>query len=121
MSEHFEIRGPHNTCGKPPPRSCDSIVHCTSEGACLFSGSPFVQPKRPSPVHAELRAPSGSINGDLAEELHKRYAMGMDKYGVSLDANTATISARLQHMKEELMDALCYVEWALREMKGRGL
>lgn len=63
-----------------------------------------------------LKAPPGSINGDLADELHRRYAMGLAKYGQTLDANPAEISARLQHMKEELLDALCYVEWALRGM-----
>jgi hypothetical protein len=67
------------------------------------------------------RAPVGSINADLAQELHKRYEMGLEKYGIPLDANDATIPERLQHIKEELMDALCYVEWTLREMRRLGL
>lgn len=36
---------------------------------------------------------------------------GMKTYGQGLEVNKAPIMERLEHIQEELMDALYYIEW----------
>lgn len=36
---------------------------------------------------------------------------GMKTYGKGLEGNKAPIMERLEHIQEELMDALYYIEW----------
>lgn len=41
----------------------------------------------------------------------RQRAKGIEKYGKGLEANTAAIMARIQHLEEELIDGLMYCEW----------
>ena len=41
----------------------------------------------------------------------RQRAKGIEKYGKGLEANTASILARIQHLQEELIDGLMYCEW----------
>ena len=46
---------------------------------------------------------------------HQR-AKGMEKYGYGLESNPATIVERINHLQEELVDALMYCEWLKDEV-----
>jgi hypothetical protein len=52
-----------------------------------------------------------SILEKIQAEMAERQERGISKYGGTLDQNPAEISERLQHLKEELMDAIMYIEW----------
>lgn len=52
-----------------------------------------------------------SILEKIQAEMADRQARGVAKYGGTLDENHAEIAERLQHLKEELMDAIMYIEW----------
>ena len=41
----------------------------------------------------------------------RQRAKGMETYGQGLEMNYATIVERLNHLEEELIDALYYIEW----------
>lgn len=47
----------------------------------------------------------------IKAEMSERQERGIVKYGGTLDQNPAEIAERLQHLKEELMDAVMYIEW----------
>jgi hypothetical protein len=38
-------------------------------------------------------------------------AKGMETYGQGLESNPAGIVERLQHLEEEMIDGLMYIEW----------
>ena len=52
-----------------------------------------------------------SILEKIQSEMAERQERGVKKYGGTLDENPAEIAERLQHLKEELMDAIMYIEW----------
>lgn len=41
----------------------------------------------------------------------RQRAKGIEKYGYGLEDNPAAIEERIQHLEEELIDALHYCEW----------
>lgn len=41
----------------------------------------------------------------------RQRAKGMETYGQGLEKNPAGIQKRLEHLEEELVDALMYIEW----------
>ena len=41
----------------------------------------------------------------------KQRQKGLDTYGQGLEENTADIMERLNHLEEELIDGLMYVQW----------
>ena len=41
----------------------------------------------------------------------KQRAKGIDTYGQGLEDNDADVLTRIQHIEEELIDALMYLEW----------
>lgn len=47
----------------------------------------------------------------------KQRKKGMDKYGVGLEKNSLSILKRIQHIEEELIDGLYYLEWAKEAIK----
>lgn len=55
----------------------------------------------------------------VIRELDRRSQAGLDKYGTSLDRNDLNPSEWLQHLQEELMDAVLYIE-KLKEMISDG-
>lgn len=51
----------------------------------------------------------------IAERQRKK---GMETYGKGLEDNKADIIARIEHLEEELVDALMYCEWIKDQMGG---
>lgn len=51
----------------------------------------------------------------LAEQ---QRAKGMSKYGYGLEMNSADILERINHLQEELIDALMYCEWIKEHFNG---
>jgi hypothetical protein len=52
----------------------------------------------------------------LAEKQRKK---GMGKYGTGLENNPADMLKRIEHLQEELIDALMYCEWMKDELEGK--
>ena len=52
----------------------------------------------------------------IAERQRKK---GMETYGKGLEDNKAGIIARIEHLEEELVDALMYCEWIKDQMRSR--
>lgn len=48
---------------------------------------------------------------NVTEIANKQRKKGLHDYGQGLEANTASIIDRIQHLEEELVDALMYLEW----------
>lgn len=46
----------------------------------------------------------------VIEQFQQRSEVGQKKYGTTLEANNAPFLAWVQHMQEELMDAMLYLE-----------
>lgn len=55
----------------------------------------------------------------IVERIDKQIAKGEKKYGVVLENNTQDMSGRLDHLAEELVDALQYIEHIKVQDKAR--
>lgn len=55
-------------------------------------------------------APDGSTTERLVDQLRARHWHGLRKYGVTLDRIDLTLSRWVQHHREELLDALGYLQ-----------
>lgn len=55
----------------------------------------------------------------IKAEYDKRAAFGLGKYGIPLSEHYADILKRLQHLKEELMDATLYIQWTMLKMSDQ--
>jgi len=53
---------------------------------------------------------SDSIVESVVQQFHGRAAMGKAKYGTTMDRNDLTPMQWIQHLQEELMDAVVYLE-----------
>lgn len=53
---------------------------------------------------------SDSIVESVVQQFHDRAAKGEAKYGTSMDRNDLTPMQWIQHLQEELMDAVVYLE-----------
>jgi hypothetical protein len=49
----------------------------------------------------------------------KQRAKGIETYGKGLEDNKADIIARIEHLEEELVDALMYCEWIKEALNNR--
>ena len=49
----------------------------------------------------------------------KQRAKGIETYGKGLEENKADIITRIEHLEEELVDALMYCEWIKEQIGGR--
>jgi hypothetical protein len=47
--------------------------------------------------------------GKLFAEFIEREERGVKKYGTTMDRNDLSLDEWIQHLKEELMDAICYL------------
>ena len=54
---------------------------------------------------------------NVCKALKKREEKGMNTYGVSTDRTDLTTEEWLQHLQEELMDAILYIQTAQEELK----
>lgn len=59
----------------------------------------------------EIEVPDNPYWQHITALAEKQRAKGMHKYGQGLEANTADILARINHLQEELIDGLMYCEW----------
>lgn len=55
----------------------------------------------------------------IRQELRDRSAVGLKKYGTTLSENDLSLSEWLEHLKQELMDSILYIERAKDEIKDR--
>jgi len=51
----------------------------------------------------------------------RQRAKGMETYGQGLEKNPAAITERINHLQEELIDALMYCEWIKDGLKNGNL
>ena len=54
--------------------------------------------------------PKDSIVQAVIEKFQQRSELGIKKYGVTLDRTDLGVKDWMQHMQEELMDAILYLE-----------
>jgi len=57
------------------------------------------------------------IEAMVCEDIARRQAVGLNKYGMSVADNPLLLEAWLQHQYEELLDAAVYCKRALEELK----
>jgi hypothetical protein len=60
-----------------------------------------------------------SIVQSIIDEHVKRAEMGLNKYGQTLDRTDLSLVDYLQHTKEELMDAVLYLEKTIQLIQGK--
>ena len=59
-----------------------------------------------------MKARNDKIIGSVIEKILKRSEAGYKKYGVGLDKDDQSLDIWLNHLQEELMDAVNYIEKA---------
>lgn len=59
------------------------------------------------------------IEDKVIAEIKKRQQVGIKKYGLTLSQNMQELEARLQHLKEELLDGALYCQWAIDQIKAK--
>lgn len=52
----------------------------------------------------------------VCEDIEKRQALGLQKYGTSVEQNPLSLRDWLQHQYEELLDAAVYCRRAIEEL-----
>jgi hypothetical protein len=62
-----------------------------------------------------------NVEASVAAQGKDRFDHGLRKYGVTVDRTDLTLLEWLQHRKEELMDAVRYVERSQREIERMGI
>ena len=60
------------------------------------------------------------IEAIVCQDIAKRQAAGMNKYGISVADNPLLLKAWLQHQYEELLDAAIYCRRAIAELDKEG-
>ena len=55
----------------------------------------------------------------ITQLAEKQRAKGINTYGQGLEANPADVLTRIQHIEEELIDALMYLEWLKEGLNER--
>lgn len=69
-------------------------------------------------VRLEIR---DNVIKNVVNKIVGRSDVGYEKYGTTLADDDQSLDARLQHLQEELMDAVNYIEWTrqlLNKMTG---
>lgn len=61
-----------------------------------------------------------TVEESIQAQGQKRYEHGLAKYGIALDRKDLTFMEWLEHHKQELMDAIRYVECQQRELELLG-
>ena len=54
----------------------------------------------------------------VIKEMEHREALGILKYGTTVDRNDLTLVEWLEHAKEEAMDQVLYLQAAINNLKG---
>ena len=61
-----------------------------------------------------MKSPDNNVN-EICDEFVKRSEVGYKKYGVTTERNDLDFNAWIQHLKEELMDAIVYIHRVQKE------
>ena len=68
--------------------------------------------------NSEFILPKCKVVSKVIREFAERSEVGTKKYGTTLSDNPAEIIERLEHLKQEQMDATNYTQWAIEKMKA---
>ena len=74
--------------------------------------------KRNKGVKFELSVEDNNVN-EICLEYMKRADHGFKKYGVTTERTDLDLMQWIQHLKEELMDAVVYIHRIQKEMKDK--
>lgn len=66
-----------------------------------------------------MNSPDKNVN-EVCEEFIKRSEHGFKKYGVTTERTDLEFSQWVQHLKEELMDAVVYIHRLQKDIKKYG-
>jgi hypothetical protein len=58
--------------------------------------------------------------GNICAIAQRQRKKGIETYGKGLEENKADIIARIEHLQEELIDALMYCEWIKDSIRNVG-
>lgn len=73
--------------------------------------------KYPFPTEGPLnKSPDNNVN-QICDEFVRRSEHGFKKYGVTTERNDLEFEQWIQHLKEELMDAVVYIHKVQREIR----
>jgi hypothetical protein len=62
-----------------------------------------------------MKSPDNNVN-QICDEFVRRSEHGYKKYGVTTERNDLSFEQWIQHLKEELMDAVVYIHKVQREI-----
>jgi hypothetical protein len=63
-----------------------------------------------------MKSPDNNVN-QICEEFIRRSEHGFKKYGVTTERNDLNLEQWIQHLKEELMDAVVYIHKTQQEIR----
>ena len=63
-----------------------------------------------------MKSPDNNVN-QICQEFVRRSEHGFRKYGVTTERNDLHLEQWIQHLKEELMDAIVYIHKVQQEIK----
>ena len=63
-----------------------------------------------------MKSPDNNVN-QICDEFVRRSEHGFKKYGVTTERNDLNLEQWIQHLKEELMDAVVYIHKVQKEIR----
>jgi len=95
------------------PITGDHIRHLAQ--AAKGNGGPFPETLESILLQLadQLDARPTGIEAQVCDDIARRQALGVQKYGTTLEANGAGLLDRLQHAYEEMLDGANYLKWAM--------
>lgn len=69
------------------------------------------------PITLSLNSPDGNVD-EICYEFIERAGVGFKKYGVTTERTDLDFDQWIQHLKEELMDAVVYIHRIQKERKN---
>jgi len=60
-----------------------------------------------------------SVVESIKNQFDKRSSLGIKKYGTTLNENELSLTEWMEHLKQELMDAILYIERSKDEIRHR--
>lgn len=94
--------------GKLQPLALDVNVKLTVHirVSSIQMSSPLLLEKKPQPLEPK----EDSVVAAVIEKFQQRSDLGIKKYGTTLDREDLGLQDWIQHVQEELMDAILYLE-----------
>lgn len=100
---------------------CDECKCLYSDENGCFSGSDEHMLENYDRVFGDKNQSNNPYWERICGLSEKQRAKGLETYGKGLESNPAAMQKRIEHLQEELIDALMYCEWMkdkLTEMEG---